>query len=63
MNQYSISLKQKYDGQIHVVGIKVPTEILREDPWIKDEIKHDMERMLEAINVKVLKDIGIIEYN
>lgn len=62
-NQFSISLKQHYDGQIQVYGIKVPPEMLREDPWLKDEIKHEMERRLIEAGMMVLPDIGVIEYD
>jgi len=63
MNQYSVTFKQKYDGQIHVVGIKVPLEVLRENPWIKNEIKRKIEDVLTANYIRVLPDVGIIEYD
>lgn len=63
MNQnYSITLRQKVDGQVQVTGIKVPQIVLLENPFIKEEIKREMENKLEENHIKVLKDIGIVEY-
>ena len=63
MNQkYRIMLKQKADGQIQVTGIRVPKEVLDEQPFIKDQIKNTMELYLEEKHIKVLKDVGIIQY-
>jgi len=63
MNQsYSITIKQRVDGQIQVTSIKVPKIALDENPFIKEEIKKEMENKLEENHIKVLKDIGIVEY-
>lgn len=63
MNQsYSITIKQRVDGQIQVTSVKVPQIVLLEDPFIKEEIKKEMENKLEENHIKVLKDIGIVEY-
>ncbi len=59
---YNITLKQRVDGQMQVTSVKVPKSVLIEDPFIKEEIKHEMENKLEENHIKVLKDIGIIEY-
>lgn len=62
-HKYSISLKQKVDGQIQVTRVRVPKEVIMEDPFIKEKIKNEMERILEESNIKVLKDKGIIQYD
>ena len=59
---YSITIKQKVDGQIQVTSIKVPKIVLDENPFIKEEIKKEMENKLEENHIKVLKDIGVVEY-
>lgn len=64
MNQlFSLTLKQKTDGQIQVTGIRVPKEVLIEQPFIKRQIKNAMENLLKEKNVKVLEDVGIIQYD
>lgn len=60
---FSVSLKQKVDGQVQVTRIRVPREILIEQPFLKEQIKNSMERILEENGVRVLKDKGIVEYN
>ncbi len=60
--KFSISLKQKVDGQIQVTRIRVPKETLIENPFLKDQIKNAMERILHENGIKVLKDRGIVEY-
>ncbi len=60
--KFSISLKQKVDGQIQVTRIRVPKETLIENPFLKDQIKNNMERILKENGIKVLKDRGIVEY-
>ena len=63
MNQsYSITIKQRVDGQIQVTSVKVPQIVLLEEPFIKEEIKKEMENKLEENHIKVLKDIGVVEY-
>jgi hypothetical protein len=63
MNQkFSITLKQRVDGQVQVTRIRVPQDILRENPFMKEEIKNAMERKLEDNHVKVLKDVGVVQY-
>lgn len=61
--KFSISLKQKVDGQVQVTRIRVPKEILAEEPFLKQQIKKQMESMLERNNIKVMKDKGIVEYD
>ena len=61
--RFSISLKQKVDGQVQVTRIRVPKEILVEQPFLKQQIKKQMESMLEIHNIKVMKDKGIVEYD
>ena len=58
----SITLKQKVDGQIQVVKIRVDRYILEENPFIKEEVKRLMEDKLEEGGIRVLKDIGVVEY-
>jgi len=60
--QYSITIKQRVDGQIQVTSIRVPKEELKEKPFIKEEMRNSMERKLEDNYIKVLKDVGVIEY-
>ena len=61
--RFSISLKQKVDGQIQVTRIRVPKEILAEEPFLKQQIKKQMESMLKMHNIKVMGDKGIVEYD
>ena len=61
--RFSISLKQKVDGQVQVTRIRVPKEILAEEPFLKQQIKKQMESMLERNNIKGMKDKGIVEYD
>ena len=61
--KFSVSLKQKVDGQVQVTRIRVPKEILAEEPFLKQQIKKQMESMLERHNIKVMKDKGIVEYD
>lgn len=61
--RFSISLKQKVDGQVQVTRIRVPKETLVEQPFLKQQIKKQMESMLEIHNIKVMKDKGIVEYD
>ena len=61
--RFSISLKQKVDGQIQVTRIRVPKEILAEEPFLKQQIKKQMESMLKVHNIKVMGDKGIVEYD
>jgi hypothetical protein len=59
---YALILKQRNDGQIRVSSIRVPKEVLDEQPFIKDQIKNNVERMLESKYIKVLKDRGVVEF-
>ena len=61
--RFSISLKQKVDGQIRVTRIRGPKEILAEEPFLKQQIKKQMESMLKMHNIKVMGDKGIVEYD
>lgn len=60
---FTITLLQKADGQIHVAGIRIPKEIRLEKPFLKNEIKYKLEEMLREKNIRVLEDVGVIEYN
>ena len=59
---YSITTKQRVDGQVQVTSVRVPKEVLDIDPWIKQKIKNEMERIMENLNIRVLKDVGIVQY-
>ena len=59
---YSITCKQRTDGQVQVTSVRVPKEILHEDPFIKQKIKNVMERALEDNHIRVLKDVGVVQY-
>ena len=61
--RFSITLKQKVDGQIQVTRIRIPKEILDEQPFLKQQIKKQMELMLKMRNIKVMGDKGIVEYD
>ena len=56
-------MKQKVDGQVQVTRIRVPKESLIEQPFLKDQIKNMMEKILEENNIKVLKDKGVVDYD
>ena len=56
-------MKQKVDGQVQVTRIRVPKESLIEQPFLKDQIKNVMEKILEENNIKVLKDKGVVDYD
>lgn len=59
---YRILLKQKADGQIQVTGIRVPKEIFDNNPFIKQQIKNAFELTLKEKHIKVLGDVGIVQY-
>lgn len=61
--KFSISLRQKVDGQVQVTRIRVPKDVLLEQPFIKEQIKNQMESTLERFNIKVMKDKGVVEYD
>ena len=61
--KFSISLKQKVDGQIQVTRIRIPKETLDEQPFLKQQIKKQMESILKMHNIKVMGDKGIVEYD
>ena len=61
--KFSISLKQKVDGQIQVTRIRIPKEVLDEQPFLKQQIKKQMESILKMHNIKVMRDKGIVEYD
>ena len=60
---YSVTCKQRVDGQVQVTSVLVPKEVLDEQPFIKQQLKKEMERMLEEKNIRVLKDVGVVEYD
>ena len=59
---YSITTKQRTDGQVQVTSVRVPKDILNEDPFIKEKIRNEMERKLRDNNIRVLEDVGIVQY-
>jgi len=59
----SIILKQKADGQIRVSSIQVDANTYHEDPFIKGRIRNEVENRLEDLNIRVLKDRGVVDYN
>ena len=61
--RFSITLKQKVDGQVQVTRIRIPKEILDEQPFLKQQIKKQMESILKMHNIKVMGDKGIVEYD
>ena len=58
----SITLRQKVDGQIQVVKIRVDKQFFDENPFIKSELKRGMEDKLKEGGIRVLEDIGVVEY-
>lgn len=60
---YSITLKQRTDGQIRVSSIWVPTQDRLENPYLKEEMRKDMENMLKDKHIKVLEDIGYVDFD
>ena len=62
MSQFSITTKQRVDGQVQVTSIRVPKEVLFEDPFIKEKIKKSMEFTLRDNNIRVLEDVGVVQY-
>tara|TARA_R110000851_G_scaffold55295_1_gene129808 strand:- start:577 stop:783 length:207 start_codon:yes stop_codon:yes gene_type:complete len=61
--RFSITLKQKVDGQVQVTRIRIPKEVLDEQPFLKQQIKKQMESILKMHNIKVMGDKGIVEYD
>ncbi len=59
----SVTLKQRTDGQIQVTSVRVDKKFYDENPQIKQDLKNRMEYILEANNVRVLKDVGIVEWD
>lgn len=62
MNQYSITTKMRVDGQVQVTSVRVPKMVLHEDPFIKQKIKNEMERVLKEASIMVLEDVGVVQY-
>ncbi len=60
--QYRITTKMRVDGQVQVTSVRVPKDVLNEEPFIKDKIKNEMERALRDANIKVLEDVGVVQY-
>lgn len=58
----SITLRQKVDGQVQVVKVRVDSKYFDENPFIKSELKHEMENKLKENGIRVLEDIGVVEY-
>jgi len=58
----SITLRQKVDGQIQVVKIRVDPKLYDENPFIKSELKRGLEDKLKENGIRVLEDIGVVEY-
>ena len=58
----SITLKQKVDGQIQVVKIRIDKKFYDEIPFLKSELKREMEDKLKENGIRVLEDIGVVEH-
>lgn len=52
----------RVDGQVQVTSVRVPKESYHEDPFLKSKIKNKMERLLEDNHIRVLKDVGVVQY-
>jgi len=59
----SLVLKQKSDGKIRVSSIQVDSDTYHEHPFIKDKIRRELEDTFERLNIKVLKDRGIVNFD
>ena len=60
---FSLILKQKADGQIRVSSVQVDADTYHEDIFIKDKIRNLTELGLEDLNIRVLKDKGVVDYD
>lgn len=60
---FSITTKQRTDGQVQVTSVRVPKEVLHEDPFIKQKIKNSMEMALRDADIMVLEDVGVVQYD
>lgn len=60
---FNLILKQKPDGQIRVSSVQVDSDTYHEDPFIKGRIRNEIENRLEDLNIKVLKDKGVVDYD
>ncbi len=58
----SLILKQKADGQIRVSSVQVDSETYNQDPFIKGRVRNEVENKLEDLNIRVLKDKGVVDY-
>ncbi len=58
----SLILKQKADGQIRVSSVQVDSETYHQDPFIKGRVRNEIENKLEDLNIRVLKDKGVVDY-
>ena len=58
----SLILKQKADGQIRVSSVQVDPETYHQDPFIKGRVRNEIENRLEDLNIRVLKDKGVVDY-
>ena len=64
MNQkFKITLKQRTDGQVRVSSIFIPKHIRDEQPFLKAQLKNEMERLLEDNHIRVLKDVGFVDFD
>lgn len=59
---YRLTLKQRTDGQIRVSSIRIPKEVRLNNPYLREEMKNEMERMLKERGIKVLEDIGFVDF-
>ena len=60
---FNLILKQKADGQIRVSSVQVDSDTYHEDIFIKDKIRNLTELGLEDLNIRVLKDKGVVDYD
>lgn len=53
-----IVLRQKSDGQVRVSMVRVTQEELDKNPFIKQQLKSDIEQALEKRGIMVFGDVG-----
>jgi len=60
---FNLIMKQKADGQIRVSSIQVDAETYHQNPFIKGQIRNEVENRLVDLYVRVLKDKGVVDYD
>lgn len=61
--QFKITLKQRTDGQIRVSSIFIPKEVRLEEPFLKEQLRKEIESLLEENHIRVLKDVGFVDFD